>query len=174
MHSGRHFFNKKKINKKKYKMCLPYQNFSDLLPETHLFLCPQSRLSGHIVFELCVQLSVCSSLIRVRSISPILFKVRIPNSIHLWSQSVASYFWVTVTLTSDLNSRKIVSLGAFVTLVVQMKISYDMAQYFTKCFHVFSGPKVWGRESWNSSAPHGSTTISTDNTSWKGLWSSQG
>ena len=69
------------------------------------FLFPQSRLWGHIVFEM----SVCQSLIYVRSISPILFEVGIPNSFcecTLGSRSVTYYFRVTVTLTPGLNSRK--------------------------------------------------------------------
>ena len=61
------------------------------------------------------ELSIRPSLNCVRSISPILFEVGIPNSMcgyTLGSRSVAYYFQVTVILTSGLSSRKIVS-GAY-------------------------------------------------------------
>ena len=57
-------------------------------------------------------MSVCSSLISVWSISPILFEVGIPNLIcgyTLGSRSIAYYYWVIVTLASGHNSRKIES-----------------------------------------------------------------
>ena len=58
----------------------------------------------------------CPSVpLRVRCISPILFEVGIPNLMCgciLGWRSVAYHFWVTVTLTSDLVFRIIVS-GAY-------------------------------------------------------------
>ena len=64
-----------------------------------------------------VRPSVCPSRFRVRSISPIFFEVGIPNLVCgyiLGWGSVAYHFWVTVTLTltSDLDFRIIVS-GAY-------------------------------------------------------------
>ena len=62
-----------------------------------------------------VRPSVCPSRFRVWSISPIFFEVGIPNLVCgciLGWQSVAYHFWVTVTLTSDLVFRIIVS-GAY-------------------------------------------------------------
>ena len=59
--------------------------------------------------------SVRQSRFRVRSISPIFFEVGIPNLVCgciLGWRSVASHFQVTVTLTSDLVFRLIVS-GAY-------------------------------------------------------------
>ena len=60
--------------------------------------------------------SVCPSVpLRVRCISPIFFEVGIPNLVCgciLGSRSVAYHFRVTVTLTSDLVFRIIVS-GAY-------------------------------------------------------------
>ena len=58
------------------------------------------------------------SRFRVRSISPIFFEVGIPNLVCgciLGWRSVAYHFWVTVTLTSDLDFRIIVS-GAYLIL----------------------------------------------------------
>ena len=72
-----------------------------------------------VVFELSVPPSVRRTLIHVQSISPILFEVGIPNSMcgyTLGSRSVVYYFRVTVTLTSGLNSRKIMS-GAYLQYV---------------------------------------------------------
>ena len=57
-------------------------------------------------------LSVRLSRFRVQSISPIFFEVGIPNLLCgyiLGWRSVAYHFWVTVTLTSDLVFRIIVS-----------------------------------------------------------------
>ena len=67
--------------------------------------------------RLSVRPSVRPSRFRVRSISPILFEVGIPNLVCgyiLGWRSVAYHFWVTVTLTltSDLVFRIIVS-GAY-------------------------------------------------------------
>ena len=62
-----------------------------------------------------VRPSVCLSRFRVRSISPIFFEVGIPNLVCgyiLGWGSVAYHFRVTVTLTSDLVFRIIVS-GAY-------------------------------------------------------------
>ena len=75
---------------------------------------PQKSALGAYFFFNCpsVQASVCPSLIRVWSISPVLFKVGIPNSMcgyTLGSWSVPYYFRVTVTLTSGLYFRKVVS-----------------------------------------------------------------
>ena len=59
--------------------------------------------------------SVRPSRLRVRSISPIFFDIGIPNLVCgyiLGWRSVAYNFWVTVTLTSDLVLRIIVS-GAY-------------------------------------------------------------
>ena len=92
------------------------------------FLCPQRNfgghivialsvrpLGGHIVIALSVRPSVRPSRFRVRSISPIFFEVGIPNLVCgyiLGWRSVVYYFRVTVTLTSDLVFRIIVS-GAY-------------------------------------------------------------
>ena len=81
------------------------------------FLCPQRNFGRHIVIALSVRPSVCPSCFRVRSISPIFFEVGIPNLVCryiLGWGSVAYHFWVTVTLTltSDLDFRIIVS-GAY-------------------------------------------------------------
>ena len=69
-----------------------------------------------------VRPSVCPSRFRVQSISPIFFEVGISNlvcgSILGWL-CVAYHFWVTVTLTSDLVLRIIVS-GAY--LLYYLKI----------------------------------------------------
>ena len=62
-----------------------------------------------------VRPSVCPSVPRVRSISPIFFEIGIPNLVCgyiLGWRSVAYHFQVTVTLTSDLVFRIIVS-GAY-------------------------------------------------------------
>ena len=62
-----------------------------------------------------VRPSVCPSRFRVRSISPLFFEVGIPNLVCgyiLGWGSVAYHFRVTVTLTSDLVLRIIVS-GAY-------------------------------------------------------------
>ena len=62
-----------------------------------------------------VRPSVCPSRFRVWSISPIFFEVGIPNLVCgciLGWRSVAYHFWVTLTLTSDLVFRIIVS-GAY-------------------------------------------------------------
>ena len=80
-----------------------------------LFLCPQRNFGRHIVIALSVRPSVCPSRFRVRSISPIFFEVGIPNLVCgyiLGWGSVAYHFRVTVTLTSDLVFRIIVS-GAY-------------------------------------------------------------
>ena len=81
-----------------------------------LFLCPQRNFGRHIVIapsvRLSVHLSVRPSRFRVRSISPIFFEVGIPNLVCgyiLGWQSVTYHFRVTVTLTSDLVFRIIVS-----------------------------------------------------------------
>ena len=82
------------------------------------FLCPQRNFGRHIVIALSVRPSVCPSRFRVRSISPIFFEVGIPNLVYgyiLGWVSVAYLFWVTVTLTSDLDFRIIVS-GAYLIL----------------------------------------------------------
>ena len=71
-------------------------------------LCPQRIFGRHIV----IAPSVCPSSFRVQYISPIFFEVGIPNLvcgyIFGW-RSVAYHFRVTVTLTSDLVFRIIVS-----------------------------------------------------------------
>ena len=80
-----------------------------------VFLCPQRNFGRHIVITLSVSPSVSQSLFRVRSISPIFFEVGIPNLVYgyiLGWRSVAYHFRVTVTLTSDLVFRIIVS-GAY-------------------------------------------------------------
>ena len=81
-----------------------------------IFLCPRRNFGRHIVIALSVRLSVhpCvrPSRFRVQSISPIFFEVGIPNLVCgciLGWRSVAYHFWVTVTLTSDLVFRIIVS-----------------------------------------------------------------
>ena len=90
-----------------------------------IFLCPQRNFGRHIVIALSVRPSVSPSVrqsvsasrFRVRSISPILFEVGIPNLVcgyvSGW-RSVAYHFRVivTLTLTSDLVFRIIVS-GAY-------------------------------------------------------------
>ena len=93
------------------------------------FLCPQRNFGRHIVIALSfrpsvrlsvrpsVRQSVRPSRFRVRSISPIFFEVGIPNLVCgciLGWWSVAYHFRVTVTLTltSDLVFRIIVS-GAY-------------------------------------------------------------
>ena len=79
------------------------------------FLCPQRNFGRHIVIALSVRQSVRPSRFRVRSISPIFFEVGIPNLVCgyiLGWRSVAYFFRVTVTLTSDLVFRIIVS-GAY-------------------------------------------------------------
>ena len=76
------------------------------------FLCPQRNFGRHIVIALSVRPSV---LLRVWCISPIFFEVGIPNLVCgciLGWRSVAYHFWVTVTLTSDLVFRIIMS-GAY-------------------------------------------------------------
>ena len=76
-----------------------------------LLLCPQRNFGRHIV----IALSARPSRFRVRSISPIFFEVGIPNLLCeyiLGWPSVAYHFRVTVTLTSDLVFRIIVS-GAY-------------------------------------------------------------
>ena len=65
-----------------------------------------------------VRPSVCPSRFRVQSISPIFFEVGIPNLVCgyiLGWGSVAYHFRVTVTLTSDLDFRIILS-GAYLIL----------------------------------------------------------
>ena len=81
-----------------------------------LFLCPQRNFGRHIVIALSVRPSVRPSIrpscFCVRSISPIFFEVGIPNLVSgyiLGWRSVAYYFRVTVTLTSDLVFRIFVS-----------------------------------------------------------------
>ena len=79
--------------------------------DLRMFLCPQRNFGRHIV----IALSVRPSRFRVRSISPIFFEVGIPNLVSgyiLGWRSVAYHFRVTVTLTSDLVFRIIVS-GAY-------------------------------------------------------------
>ena len=79
---------------------------------THYFLCPQRNFGRHIVIALSVRQSVRPSRFCVRSISPIFFEVGIPNLVCgciLGWRSVAYHNWVTVTLTSDLVFRIIVS-----------------------------------------------------------------
>ena len=79
------------------------------------FLCPQRNFGRHIVITLSVRPSVRLSRFRVRSISPIFFEVGIPNLVCgyiLGWRSVAYHFRVTVTLTSDLVFRIIMS-GAY-------------------------------------------------------------
>ena len=74
--------------------------------------------------------SVCPSLNRVWSIAPILFEVGILNLVCgyiLGSLSVTYCFQVAVTLTSGLNSRKIVS-GAYPKLF-EVGISYSVCGY---------------------------------------------
>ena len=81
----------------------------------YFLLCPQRNFGRHIVIALSVRPSVCPSRFRVRSISPIFFEVGIPNLVCgyiLGWGSVAYHFRVTVTLTSDLVFRIIVS-GAY-------------------------------------------------------------
>ena len=72
-------------------------------------------LTSDLVF-IVITMSVRPSVpLRVRCISPIFFEVGIPNLICgciLGWRSVAYHFWVTVTLTSDLVFRIIVS-GAY-------------------------------------------------------------
>ena len=84
-----------------------------------IFLCPQRNFGRHIIIALSVHPSVRPSVrpspFRVRSISPIFFEKGIPNLVCgyiLGWQSVAYHFQVTVTLTSDLVFRIIVS-GAY-------------------------------------------------------------
>ena len=74
-----------------------------------LFECsPCENVAKIIIFmsvHPCVHLSIHPSLIRVRSISPILFEVGIPNLMcehTLGSRGIAYYFWVTLILTSGL------------------------------------------------------------------------
>ena len=81
-----------------------------------LFLCPQRNFGRHIVITLSVRPSVRQSVLpsrfRVRSISPIFFVVWIQNLVCgyiLGWRSVAYHFRVTLTLTSDLVFRIIVS-----------------------------------------------------------------
>ena len=80
------------------------------------FLCPQRNFGRHIVIAQSVRVSVCPSVpLRVRCISPRFFEVGIPNLVCgyiLGWRSVAYHFPVTVTLTSDLVFRIIVS-GAY-------------------------------------------------------------
>ena len=83
-----------------------------------VFLCPQRNFGRHKVIALSVRLSVRPSRFRVRFISPIFFEVGIQNLVSgyiLGWRSVAYHFWVTVTLTSDLVLRIIVS-GAYLIL----------------------------------------------------------
>ena len=80
----------------------------------HVFLCPQRNFGRHIVMAL----SIRPSRFRVRSISPIFFEVGIPNLVCgyiLGWRSVTYHFRVTVTLTSDLVFKIIVS-GAYLIL----------------------------------------------------------
>ena len=88
-------------------------------PHDLQFLCPQRNFGRHLVIALSVRPSarpsVRPSRFRVRSISPIFFEVGIPNLVCgyiLGWRSVAYHFRVTVTLTSDLVLRIIVS-GAY-------------------------------------------------------------
>ena len=79
-----------------------------------LTLCSQRNFGRHIVVARSVRPSVSPSAfpLRVRCISPIFFEVGIPNLVCgyiLGWRSVAYHFWVTVTLTSDLVFRIIVS-----------------------------------------------------------------
>ena len=81
----------------------------------NLFLCPQRNFGGHIVIALSVRLSVRQFPLLVRCISPIFFEVGISNLVCgciLGWRSVAYHFRVTVTLTSDLGFRIIMS-GAY-------------------------------------------------------------
>ena len=94
-------------------------NFHSSSYHNQIFLCPQRNFGRHIVITLSVRLSVRQSVrpsrFHVRSISPIFFEVGIPNLVCgyiLGWRSVAYHFRVTVTLTSDLVFRIIVS-GAY-------------------------------------------------------------
>ena len=76
------------------------------------FLCPQRNFGRHIVIALSVHQSVHPSRFCVWSISPIFFEVGIPNLMCgyiLGWRSVTYHFPITVTLTSDLVFRIIVS-----------------------------------------------------------------
>ena len=76
---------------------------------------PQRNFWRHIGIAPSVRPSVGPSRFRVRSISPIFFEAGIPNlecGYILGWRSVAYHFRVTVTLTSDLVFRIIVS-GAY-------------------------------------------------------------
>ena len=69
--------------------------------------------SGHCDLDLCSRKVVSKAYLRFS----ILLEVDIPNKVCGYTLGVLSvtksyYFWVTVTFTSDLNSRKIVS-GAY-------------------------------------------------------------
>ena len=97
------------------------ENSAGYLRRVQLILCPQRNFGRHLVIALSVRqsvhVSVRPSRFRVRSISPIFFEVGIPNLVFgyiLGWWSVAYHFRVTVTLTltSDLVFRIIVS-GAY-------------------------------------------------------------
>ena len=91
-------------------MCRSKTKFPLHFPLHHFFIMPPKELR-----EAYSNRTVRLSRFRVRSISPIFFEVGIPNlvcgSILGW-RSVAYHFRVTVTLTSDLVFRIIVS-GAY-------------------------------------------------------------
>ena len=86
--------------------------------ETVLFFMPPKELweaYSNRTVRLSVRPSVSPSRFRVRSISPIFFEIGIPNLVCgyiLGWRSVTYHFQVTVTLTSDLVFRIIVS-GAY-------------------------------------------------------------
>ena len=104
-----------------------FPNFENKNLNLNFFLCPQRIFGRHIVIALSVRPSVLPSVrpcvrpcvrpsrFRVQSISPIFFEVGISNLVCgciLGWRSVAYHFWVTVTLTSDLVFRIIMS-GAY-------------------------------------------------------------
>ena len=90
----------------------------------------------------------------VRNISPLLFEVGIPNLVcwyTLWSQSVACYFWVTLTLASDLNTRE--SFPKHISDIIwgiNPKFGVWLHIWVTECHILFSGhfgidlwPQFW-------------------------------
>ena len=87
-----------------------HSNVWFLMTKSQLFMPPKELWEAYS--NRTVHPSVCPSRFRVRSISPIFFEVGIPNLVCgyiLGWGSVAYHFRVTLTLTSDLVFRIIVS-----------------------------------------------------------------